>query len=113
MDTLCTEGIFGAIFIYKYKYFLSPKYLLDMVFNYGQGQLHHSPLCINVHRAYNEWNQMNPAYFWFECLFVFYIFLLQLADIKRLLPRLKSMSFKLRFNDMVQDIKPVSVLVFP
>jgi len=53
---------------------------------------------------------MKPAYFWFECLFVF---LLQLADIKRLLPRLKAMSFKLHFNEMVQDIKPVSILVFP
>jgi len=43
----------------------------------------------------------------------FYIFLLQLADIKRLLPRLKSMSFKLQFSEMVQDIKPVSILVLP
>jgi len=71
VDTLCTEGIFGAIYIYIY--FLSSKYLLGMVFNYGQGQLHHSPLCINVHRAYNEWNPMKAAYFLFEC-YLFFIF---------------------------------------
>ncbi|KDR17398.1 Protein diaphanous, partial [Zootermopsis nevadensis] len=33
-------------------------------------------------------------------------FAVTLADIKRLLPRLKSMSFKLHFIEMVQDIKP-------
>lgn len=64
-----------------------------------------------------EWNLMKPAYFWLECLFFIYIYLfiyfLQLADIKRLLPRLKSMSFKLHFSEMVQDIKPVSILVLP
>jgi len=46
-----------------------------MVFNYGQGQLHHSPLCINVHRAYNEWNPMKPAYFLFECYLFLYFFI--------------------------------------
>jgi len=55
---------------------------------------------------------MKPAYFLFEC-YLFLFFLLQLADIKRLLPRLKSMSFKLQFNEMVQDIKPVSILALP
>ena len=44
---------------------------------------------------------------------LFFIFLFQLADIKRLLPRLKAMSFKLHFSEMVQDIKPVSILVLP
>ncbi|PSN30139.1 Protein diaphanous [Blattella germanica] len=33
-------------------------------------------------------------------------FAVTLSDIKRLLPRLKSMSFRLHFNEMVQDIKP-------
>ncbi|KAJ4443300.1 hypothetical protein ANN_04968 [Periplaneta americana] len=33
-------------------------------------------------------------------------FAVTLADIKRLLPRLKSMSFKLHFGEMVQDTKP-------
>lgn len=33
-------------------------------------------------------------------------FAVTLADIKRLLPRLKAMSFKLHFSEMVQDIKP-------
>ncbi|KAF0298551.1 Protein diaphanous [Amphibalanus amphitrite] len=35
--------------------------------------------------------------------------LLQIGSIKRLLPRLKSMSFKLRFAEMVQDVKPAIV----
>jgi diaphanous 2 len=35
-----------------------------------------------------------------------------LASIKRLVPRLKSISFRQHYNEMVQDIKPVSVLKF-
>ena len=33
---------------------------------------------------------------------------MQLSSIKRLVPRLKSISFKQHYSEMVQDIKPVS-----
>lgn len=33
--------------------------------------------------------------------------ILQISEIKRLLPRLKSMSFRLHQSEMVQDVKPV------
>ena len=36
---------------------------------------------------------------------------LQISEIKRLLPRLKSMSFRLHQSEMVQDVKPVSLFV--
>lgn len=38
----------------------------------------------------------------------FFLAYQQLASIKRLVPRLKSISFKQHYSEMVQDIKPVS-----
>jgi len=39
---------------------------------------------------------------------IFIYFLSQISGIKRLVPRLKSMKFKLQYPDTVQDSKPVS-----
>lgn len=49
----------------------------------------------------------------FYVVTVLLTFLFQIAEIKRLLPRLKSMSFRLHHSEVVQDIKPVSTLNSP
>lgn len=37
-------------------------------------------------------------------------FCVVMSSVKRLVPRLNSILFKMRFDDMLQDIKPVSLM---
>jgi len=44
-----------------------------------------------------------------ECIFVICALkLMQMSGIKRIVPRLTSMAFKMKFQDLVNEIKPVS-----